>query len=424
MKFGRLTFFLFIFVGLLQFPNQEPYALARANRTRSSISGIQHEEHILYYVGPVGKLTSFEYNGARVRNESFVDAGISGSDSAAILTMEALAKSPIFSKTSRFYLQASQAMEGTQFKGVTYLKSLTSNISKDITTVIAPDYLAFAEDFFEQFTLLRRFVLVGHTYKIEPTYSVLRALRERGIALHFVHLNEWSKNYTLANTDSETFSLFFSHHIIHNPVFWDVLKTQFDSIERSDWIFHAAYERGGLLSRQVFCKLSLPASFRVLDYHFGKSYVADGCLGVENVGSLSKPALYSMLSRSKYFVYLLVLPDSGQVHKDMFPTCVLEAIFLGVRVVTLPVGPLVLLFTGLVDFVPIEDSALAARFLDYNFNSFEPMLLSSSFVDYVANFVLGLDSQDFTSERMRRIERAREIYNENMFSNSWANLFK
>jgi hypothetical protein len=318
-------------------------------------------------------------------------------------------------------------MEGTKFKGVEYFKTVPDHIMQRVTSIIAPDYLAFSEDFFEPFALLRRLVLVGHTYKIEPSYSVLRALREKGVALKFVHLNAWSKNYTLANADLDTFDLFAAHHIIHNPVFWDVMKssTFFDPPnERSDWIFHASFERGGSLSLQVFCQLKPPlAYFHVLDYHYGKNVELSGCPGVVCVGSLSKPPLYDLLSRSKYFVYLLTLPDSGQVHKDMFPTCVLEAIMSGVRVVTLPAGPLVQLFRGLVDFVPIDDHKLAARLLDHSFNTFEPSLLSRNFVDSVASFIQSLESQDFAKERLRRISSARNLYSERAFASKWSLIF-
>ena len=74
---------------------------------------------------------------------------------------------------------------------------------------------------------------------------------------------------------------------------------------------------------------------------------------------------------------------------------VLEAILLGVRVVTLPMGPLLALFARdrLVDFVPIHDHGLGTRLQSYHNETREPYLLQEEFQRHVADYLVSLDQE-------------------------------
>ena len=102
----------------------------------------------------------------------------------------------------------------------------------------------------------------------------------------------------------------------------------------------------------------------------------------------------------------------------MFPTCIVEAIMLGVRVIMLPVAGLPLIFSSIADFIPVHDLALAQRLLDYNYFTIEPSLHDSSFVDHIVSFIHELDQQDFTFERIRRMSIIRKLFNEDQFKKS------
>jgi len=384
---------------------------------------------IVYYTGEDSRNVGVLYNGENVRSSSS-EVGISGTHSAGILTLESLATSSVFDSTSTFYYQDSKALEGTEYRGVKYVQALDASLTAKVTVLVYPNFLPLSEDQVRSMVSLQQVIFVSHTFLLKASFSVLDALQKRGIALQHVYFNNWVASYVKANNDKLTYDTLQHYPSRHfNPVFWDLLPSHSNVLqERKDWIFHASFERGGSIAARVFCKMSssLPplTKFRILDYHLSKSIKEPSCEGFETLGSSSKVNLYSLLSTTKYFLYLLVLPRNHKslpalVHKDTFATCVLEAVLMGVRVITLPVGPLPELYTSLVDFVPIHDEALAGRLKDFNFNTKEPFLTSDEFVDHVAVFMRTLDAQDFSQERMRRIELARTRFSEEKFKNLW-----
>jgi hypothetical protein len=384
---------------------------------------------VVYYTGKDGRLSGIEYSGENVRASSG-EVGISGTHSAGILTMESLATSGVFDNISTFYFQGSKALEGIEYRGVKYVQALDASLAAKVTVLLYPNFLPLSEDEVRSMVSLQQVIFVSHMFRLWTPFKTLDALKKRGVALQQVYFNDWVESYVAANTEKRAFNTLQHYPSRHfNPVFWDLLPSHSNvHQERRDWIFHASFERGGSIAARVFCKMSdsFPplTKFRILDYHLSKSITEHSCEGFETLGSSSKVNLYSLLSTTKYFLYLLVLPHNHKslpalVHKDMFPTCVLEAVLMGVRVITLPVGPLPELFTSLVDFVPIHDEALAGRLKDFNFNTKEPYLTSDEFVDHVAGFMRTLDTQDFSQERMRRIELARTRFSEEKFKNLW-----
>ena len=198
------------------------------------------------------------------------------------------------------------------------------------------------------------------------------------------------------------------------------------------------FYRGGPFALAVFCELhhNSPRDLRlqapsdsslyILDYMYSmeidhRDWATD-CPGVINLGSRSKQTLFDLLITTKYFLYIPIFP-SGLVHKDMFPISVLEAILLGVRVVTLPLGPLLAAFSEhvLVDFIPVTNQRLNRVFNDYTSIVGAHEMFDNSSILHVMAFIRTRDQEDFSNERIRRMIVARKVFSEVSFTTAWLN---
>jgi len=394
---------------------------------------------VLYYVGLSTRLTTYKYNGDTIRKPS--GQGISGSDSSAIGTMEALAN--YHSNRSidpfEYYLLSTGAEHGAVTNNVHYISHLSDQLAEHVTIIIMVSYENLSEEFVRKCSQLRHVIQVGECLRIATSFNVCNIMvKELGIRLHYVHLSQWDKKYAFASQlDKRVLDLISpsDHHIIPNPVFWDLIDSmvadnyqQLVSDDRKDYIFHASFERGGEVSARIFCGVqesnSTGGKFYSFDYHHGNGlHVGTKCEGISNMGSMSKPELYRHLGTTKYFLYMLVLPRSA-VHKDTFAVSVLEAIMLGVRVVTLHAATFYELYGryDLVDFFPISNPLVEAHIQDTNFDTNEPYLISQEFVDSCISYIKELDKEDFTEERKRRMMLARKLYNPESFAKPWQHL--
>lgn len=113
------------------------------------------------------------------------------------------------------------------------------------------------------------------------------------------------------------------------------------------FVFSASYERGGRIAELVHNRLAqvLPTELGPV----GEMRVCSYC--DPTIASLSKQALASMLRRSDYMVYPLVL-SGGSVHHDTFACVVLEAMASGVLVVTWDVACFRGVYGDLITLVP------------------------------------------------------------------------
>ena len=305
--------------------------------------------------------------------------------------------------------------------------------------------MKISESYCEGMTRLKSIIFVGHTYRLESSYDALKAVKKRySIVIQYVHLTSWGKGYAKSNVGRTMWGLIDRHYSpVPNPVLWDLIERtkQNTTIDRGNsFINHATFERGGVLAHEVYCRMHLPlSSFKVLDYHYGNDtnilgkpfpmvpanhqYRTTQCAGFEMLGSMSKPDLYQQLAQSKYFLYLLVSPN-GQVHKDTFGISILEAVMLGVRVVTLPVGSLVELYTGLVDFVPISRWDYSNELTSCDFFVSETDFLRDEFIESVVRYMNKLDKQDYEPTRKRRMELAARRYSKERFKQAWAQVIE
>lgn len=176
---------------------------------------------------------------------------------------------------------------------------------------------------------------------------------------------------------------------------------------RGSWCFHACFGRGGAVALRVFeeTRRRKPDAARV--FH-GMSYVGDidareydaaaKCSAVVNWhGSLGKTQLATTLAHTEYFVYPLTTIDGAVVH-DTFACTILEALSMGVIVVTWAVGSIPTTYGDLL--VALQPP------LGYPANNrigpCEPWFISEEAVQQLAAAVIAIDADPERKAHLRR----------------------
>ena len=157
------------------------------------------------------------------------------------------------------------------------------------------------------------------------------------------------------------------------------------------WVFHACWERGGRVAERTheYVRARDPLAAK------GLSKVSYYTPDHGNSGSLSKSELFSLLSQSDYFVYPLVLED-GRVHHDTYGCVILEALAMGVIVVTWNVACIPSVYG---DFVlALEPHGDYDPFAKFTHNHW---MNSESAVDALGKAVLGLEKDPIRKNLMR-----------------------
>jgi hypothetical protein len=160
---------------------------------------------------------------------------------------------------------------------------------------------------------------------------------------------------------------------------------------RGYWIFDAVYERGCAVAQKVFdiVKQKRPEAAKKLNIasYFKNEISNNNRAYIINHNSLSKKELFALLSVCEYFVYPLVLPHGG-VHHDTYASVILEALAMGVIVVTWNVACIPYVYKDLV--VAIEPKGhgydKSARF------SRNPWKNSDEAINLLADKVIEIDS--------------------------------
>lgn len=115
--------------------------------------------------------------------------------------------------------------------------------------------------------------------------------------------------------------------IIPNPI-EDQLANQVlaERIERDPKkvIFHAQYSRGGAIAKRVIEEFDNSLYLKTFDY-------------VNKENGVDKQTILRELASAEYFIFPLYHPNSC-VYKDTFSCAVAEAIAMGVKVITYPLG--------------------------------------------------------------------------------------
>ena len=180
-----------------------------------------------------------------------------------------------------------------------------------------------------------------------------------------LHVSEFGKRSTRVAVLE--YDYYFNREVVvNNPVFMDVFEEVCGNVERvrRSFVFHAVWERGGVVAEEVYRRLGWTGGLFRADYDaVGMRDSVGGArddVGVtrdaakqvggsqESGRSQDKMAVGKLLARGEYFVYPLINSNPmyyDVVHKDTFGCCVSEALAMGVIVVTWRVAALAELYT-------------------------------------------------------------------------------
>jgi hypothetical protein len=167
--------------------------------------------------------------------------------------------------------------------------------------------------------------------------------------------------------------------------------------------FHAAFDRGGILSYKVFKKFQNHfkyGSFHTFDYGLGTCDVThllkDSSVNFKK--ALSKVDLHRHLLTCDYFVYTLAY-DHGGIHHDTYACCIHEALASGVIVLSWDVACLKSLYgDAIILLEPLHYST-------YNSNapfSANPNLLSDEAVQLLFEKLKYLEENPIEKEKQRK----------------------
>lgn len=172
------------------------------------------------------------------------------------------------------------------------------------------------------------------------------------------------------------------------------------------WCFHQTFSRGGSVALRVFDRVRLQRPGAAKNMHLMSYYTPDGGAAVKNNtssspettqwhGSLSKTRVAEILRTSEYFVYPLAASD-GTVKHDTFACVILEALAMGVIVITWNVACIPLLYGDHVVALPPPVGYPAN-----NRFAADPWFLSEEAVDQLAAAVLELDADPGRKAELR-----------------------
>lgn len=147
--------------------------------------------------------------------------------------------------------------------------------------------------------------------------------------------------------------------VVYNGVNTIFTTEQIPSTKQGNWIFHATYERGGNVARQIFSKVNaltpdVAKTLNMLSYYTPDVHRNISSSNIINHGSKTKLEVRDLLLQSDYFVYPLVL-DDGRVHHDTFGSVMLEALACGVIVIVWDVACVSTVYGDHVVKIPVPD---------------------------------------------------------------------
>ena len=231
--------------------------------------------------------------------------------------------------------------------------------------------------------------------EIKQHYQVYAQCVSKYVAKEYTHLFDPSHSWVVYNG-------------IH-----DLFTTEIPdrTAKRGNWTFHAVYERGGSVAKNIFLKMNDPVIARKLQLisYYTPDHNQNSSTTIVHGGSKSKLEVRNMLLESDYFVYPLVLED-GRVHHDTFGTVMLEALACGTIVVVWDVACVSSVYEDYVVKIPVPDKVKehynpSARFAQCNW-----MLTDEAqqlFIDKIKELESNQDHKE--SIRTRGMEWARKI---------------
>jgi glycosyltransferase involved in cell wall biosynthesis len=275
-------------------------------------------------------------------------AGGSGTDSSVILIAEYLSKKGFECVIALDDLEPNLQKEyikeyslGEEILGVKYTNKNFDGI-KNKSFDILVTMLWFSEYNLLPIKVTKSIIYWSHMQWIYGTPELTKYCIDHKLKAIFVHISNWEKSMTYQSVYDVCKNIDDCKSvIIPNPIMDDVINQVKDlrlSKKKNKFIFHASWPRGGDIALQAVRELNLTdCEFHAFDYLMVTHDHKDSFFYRHN--GVDKFTLFKHLAESEYFIYPLYTPYQD-VHKDTFSCVVAEAIALGVKVVTYPLGAL------------------------------------------------------------------------------------
>ena len=227
--------------------------------------------------------------------------------------------------------------------------------------------------------------------------AIVQAHKDYGLYLYGIGVSEWvTAHYK---------HMFDEHHLwtVRNavsPLFHKNTLVSLSMKTRGAWSFHATFDRGCAAAWRVFERVRRvcpPAAtrFDMMSYytpdakHQAPSFVT-------RHGSLSKDKVAEILTASEYFIYPLVTPEN-HVHHDTFGCVILEALSLGVIVVTWNVACIPWIYSDyIVGVEPPPSYPKNQRFVR------DPWFSTDEAINCLANAVIQMEMNPQRKEAIRQ----------------------
>lgn len=227
--------------------------------------------------------------------------------------------------------------------------------------------------------------------------DVILEYQANGFDVYGVGVSEWVKQHYE--------HLFDDKHlwVVPNgvsPYFYE--SRSIDNKTRGSWCFHATFFRGGEAAIRVFDKVSQVVPDAARELHIMSYYTPDANKTVPDFviehGSLPKTEVADILERSEYFIYPLVTPERG-MHHDTYACVIMEALSLGVIVVTWNVACFPSLYSDYIVAVePPNGYPKSDRFFDNGGEWFA----SQEAIDMLAQAIIDLEAAPEKKDWLRQ----------------------
>lgn len=288
---------------------------------------------VLFLVTGNGSRSNF-VNGELMR---YGQAGLSGTDTSAILVAEYLASQGyeivLAVEKSDDHLIEQRRERGFNFtpgeivRGVTYTYLDLEGIENKTFDILI-NCLWFGDYDKLPATITRAVCYWCHLAWMYYLADLKDYAVKNNLQVGYINISEWGKGHHQENID------FLKQHIpdvkvvtLPNAMTIDVMQEVLaQNLERKSKkvIFPAQWSRGGDVALKAVKELGWEAEFKTFDY-------------VNLSNGVDKQTLFTELATSDYFIFPQYTPN-GNVYKDMHSCAVGEAIGMGVVVVSYPLG--------------------------------------------------------------------------------------
>ena len=278
--------------------------------------------------------------------------GASGTDTSNILIAEYLAAQghevvycqdklePLLEQ--RLQQRGIEAPKGKNVRGVIYTDFQLSGINNNVFDILINN-LWFEDYDSLPIQVTKAVIYWSHMQWFYGAGKLLEYAKKHNLAVGVVHVSEWEKSQTVGTDNflEDNLNTQFLNQVIPNPVFDEIInKVLSENITRikNKFIFHALWARGGNVAVKAVRELNIEnKEFHAFDYLLAVHGWEDSFF--KNHEGVDKHTLFKQLAESEYFLYPLYTPYQD-VHKDTFSCVVAEALALGVKVITYPLGAL------------------------------------------------------------------------------------